>query len=263
MRAKPAMVAVLAAIAATFVAVLVGCAGSARQAGPSPTPTQPQPNGLPVVRPPHPGGPYPFGTAQAKAPPTVNGRAPVIRRIPTDKRYVFITIDDGEIRDPNALELIRRSGLRPTMFLLQAYVAGNVDYFRQIRDETGADIEDHTMTHPNLRGRPYAFQRKEICDNADAETAEFGHRPTLFRPPYGNYDTNTELAAASCGMKAVVLWTAAVNDGVVQFQRSDHLNPGDIVLMHFRTTFVADYTAFLDRARRDDLTPVPLPDFLT
>lgn len=63
-------------------------------------------------------------------------------------------------------------------------------------------------------------------------------------------------------MKAVVPWTAAVNDGVVQFQYGDRPRRGDIVLMHFRKTFVADFTAFLKRAKEDGLTPVPLEDFL-
>lgn len=243
------------------VAVAVGCgepaAGPNRATAPpvttttsttSPTQTQPEP--------------YRFGDVQAKAPPTVDGMAPVVRKIHTDKRYVFITIDDGDIKDPNALELIKKSGARPTLFLAQKFVTGHEDYFRAIRDATGADIQDHTVLHPNLRGKPYAMQHKEICDNADAETTEFGRRPTLFRPPYGNYDATTQKAAADCGMRAIVLWTAAVNDGVVQFQQGDHLNPGDIVLMHFRKTFVEDYTAFLERAKRDNLVPVPLADFL-
>jgi hypothetical protein len=63
-------------------------------------------------------------------------------------------------------------------------------------------------------------------------------------------------------MKAVVLWTAAVNDGVVQFQVGDKLKAGDIVLMHFRHTFAADFQAFLNRAKQDGLTVVPLTDFL-
>lgn len=247
--------------------VLAGCAAHANQGSPAapstvarPGPGDPSPSS--GTLPARPGDPYHFGDVQAKAPPTVDGKAPVVRKIHTDKRYVFITIDDGEIKDPHALDLIRNSGFRPTLFLAQRYVVGNADYFKHIRDDGGATIEDHTINHPNLRGRPYAFQRKEICENADAETAEFGIRPTIFRPPYGNYDTNTEKAAADCGMKAIVLWTAAVNDGVVQFQQGDHLNPGDIVLMHFRTTFVADYSAFVARAKQDGLTPVPLIDFL-
>ncbi|HEV8555415.1 MAG TPA: polysaccharide deacetylase family protein [Actinophytocola sp.] len=244
--------------------MLAGCGGSDGQQEPvkptESTTAAPQPSApVPIT---HSEAPYQFGDVQAKAPPIVDGRAPVIRRIPTDKPYVFITIDDGEIKDPNALSLITQSGFRPTMFLAQKFVAGEAAYFRDIRDQTGADIEDHTVNHPNLRGKPYAFQRKEICDDADAEAAEFGRRPVLFRPPYGNWDTNTQKAAADCGMRAVVLWTAAVNNGVVQFQEGDHLKAGDIVLMHFRTTFVQDYTAFVERARRDGLTAVPLPDFL-
>jgi peptidoglycan/xylan/chitin deacetylase (PgdA/CDA1 family) len=254
-----AKLALFGALAAA-VAVAVGC-GQATQSPTSPTGPQ-QPSGPSTSSQGSRPEPYHFGDVQAKAPPTVDGKAPVVRSIPTDKRYVFITIDDGDIKDPNALELIRKSGARPTLFLAQKFVTGHEDYFRKIRDETGADIQDHTINHPNLRGKPYDVQRKEICGNSDAENTEFGRRPTIFRPPYGNYDTNTQKAATDCGIRVIVLWTAAVNDGVVQFQRGDHLNPGDIVLMHFRKTFVADYSAFVDRAQRDGLTPVPLADFL-
>lgn len=256
LRAKLALCCALAAA----IAVAVGC-GEPGQAPTAPNPaTAPDTTTTtPSATPPE---PYRFGEVQAKAPPIVDGLAPIVRKIPTDKRYVFITIDDGEIKDPNALELIKKSGARPTLFLAQKFVTGQADYFRAIQDQAGADIQDHSVNHPNLRGKPYPFQRNEICGNADAENAEFGHRPTLFRPPYGNHDVNTQRAAADCGMRVIVLWTAAVNDGVVQFQQGDHLNPGDIVLMHFRTTFVADYTAFVERAKRDGLTPVPLADFL-
>lgn len=255
-----AKLALLGALAAA-VAVVTGCgdpsAGPAATGQPRPTAPATTGSGRPDAR-----QPYHFGDLQAKAPPVVNGMAPIVRKIPNDKRYVFLTIDDGEIKDPHALELIGSSGAHPTLFLAWKFAAIDTDYFRRLRDEAGATIEDHTINHPNLRGKPYAVQRKEICDNADAEAAAYGHRPTIFRPPYGNYDANTQRAAADCGMRVIVLWTAAVNDGVVQFQQGDHLNPGDIVLMHFRKTFVEDYTAFVERAKRDGLTPVPLIDFL-
>lgn len=255
---------------AVVVALVVGCGEPDQRSGPvqststaSPQPTVTTSTTTVTSAPSAAGHPYRFGDVQATAPPTVEGKAPVVRRIPTDKRYVFITIDDGEVQEPSALELITKSEAMPTMFLTHRFVDGHQDYFRSIRDETRVDIQNHTMNHPNLRGKPYALQRKEICDNADSQAVEFGRRPTLFRPPYGNYDVNTQKAAADCGMKALVLWTAAVNDGVVQYQQGDHLNPGDIVLMHFRHTFVADYSAFVERAKRDGLVAVPLPDFLS
>jgi peptidoglycan/xylan/chitin deacetylase (PgdA/CDA1 family) len=207
--------------------------------------------------------PYPFGTPQAKVPATVGGKAPIVRRIDTTKPYVFITIDDGAVQDPHALQLIKDSGAWPTLFLNNQYVHGHENYFRRLQDQDHLVIGNHTVNHPDLITLSYAAQKKEICDDSDAFAKAFGQRPTLFRPPFGDFNADTQRAAADCGLKAVILWTASVNDGVVQFQGGNKLKPGDIVLMHFRKTFVEDYTAFLKRAKQDGLVPVPLPDFLS
>jgi peptidoglycan/xylan/chitin deacetylase (PgdA/CDA1 family) len=226
-----------------------------------PPPTAvPGPNGttIPVFQP-----PYAFGTPQALVPPTTEGLAPVVRRIETTKPYVFITIDDGAVRHPVALELMRSSGVRPTLFLNTKYVEGHDDYFKPLKEQAQLSVQAHTATHPNLQGKPYEAQKQEICGNLDFLAHDFGARPKLFRPPFGNYDRTTRKAATDCGVNAMVLWTASVNDGVVQFQAGNKLNAGDIVLMHFRNTFVDDYLAFLNRARQDGLTPVVLDDFLS
>jgi peptidoglycan/xylan/chitin deacetylase (PgdA/CDA1 family) len=244
-------------VAAVGLLALSGCSSSAAP------PSQSQPNPAAGAAPtPGPGAPYPFGTVQAKAPAIADGKVGVVRRITTDKPYVFITMDDGAVKDPSALEEIQRSGGHPVLFLNQRYVKGHEAYFKSILDTTGAVLGDHTVNHPNLKGKPLAFQQKEICEDADDFKTELGVRPTLFRPPFGNYDQNTLQAAALCGMRVTVLWSAAVNDGQVQFQAGDKLRPGDIVLMHFRKTFKEDYEAFLARAKKDGLTPVPLADFL-
>jgi peptidoglycan/xylan/chitin deacetylase (PgdA/CDA1 family) len=207
--------------------------------------------------------PYSFGTPQAVVPPIADGLAPVVRRVETDKPYVFITIDDGAVRHQQALDLLRLSGVRPTLFLNTRYVEGHNDYFKPFQTQVKASVQAHTTTHLNLSGKPYETQKQEICGNADFLAAGFGVRPTLFRPPFGSYDRTTRKAAADCGMTALVLWTAAVNDGVVQFQAGAKLAAGDIVLMHFRDSFADDFLAFLNRARQDGLTPVVLDDFLS
>jgi len=248
----------------TGLAAVVLALAACSSPSPAPEPDQPdQPNPAPGAAPsPAFPAPYPFGTVQQKAPAIAYGQVPLVRRITTDKPYVFITMDDGAVKDPDALKLIQQSGTHPVLFLNQKYVKGHEAYFRAILDATGATLGDHTVNHPNLKGKPFEFQRKEICDDADDFQAGLGVRPVLFRPPFGNYDANTLRAAAACGMRVSVLWTAAVNDGHVQFQVGDKLRPGDIVLMHFRKTFVQDYTAFLEQAKKDGVTPVPLADFL-
>ena len=252
------VVVVLAALTVT------ACSATPTPRAPSPSQPNPVAGGAlpPAFTPPVFTPPYPFGVVQQKAPPVTDGSVPVIRRIPTDKPYVFITVDDGAVADPNAQRLIQQSGGHLMLFLNQKYVKGREAYFKAIMDSTGSVLGDHTVDHPNLRGKPFDFQRQEICGDADDLRHALGQRPTLFRPPFGLYDATTLKAAASCGMRAAVLWSAAVNDGVVQFQAGTKLRPGDIVLMHFRKTFTADYTAFVQQAKKDGLIPVPLPDFL-
>ncbi|MEV6243662.1 polysaccharide deacetylase family protein [Lentzea sp. NPDC051838] len=250
-------------LAAAFVLVagLVSCGETpdAQPSGPVLTTSSPAPTTTTTERPKRMfEPPYAYGTVQAHAPATVDGMVPVVTHIPMDKPYVFITIDDGAVQHPKAQELMINAGIWPSLFLNTKYAEGHKDYFKQLP----ATIHSHTSNHPNLQGKPFEFQKQEICGNADFLAAEYGKRPTLFRPPFGNYDATTRKAAASCGFKALVNWTAAVNDGRVQFQMGDKLKPGDIVLMHFRTTFVEDFTAFLNRAKQDGLTPVPLEDFL-
>ncbi|WP_235922194.1 polysaccharide deacetylase family protein [Lentzea tibetensis] len=241
------------------MAILVSCAREPEPRAPvlttaPPTTTTTTSAPPPVMFPP----PYAYGTVQATAPPITGGLVPVVNRIATDKPYVFITIDDGAIKHPAAAEMMRKAGIRPSLFLNTKYIEGQRDYFKALP----VTVHSHTSTHPNLSGKGYDFQKNEICGNADFITGEYGKRPTLFRPPFGNHDNTTRKAAADCGFKALVMWTAAVNDGRVQFQAGDKLNRGDIVLMHFRTTFAEDFQAFLDRAKADGLTPVPLEDFL-
>lgn len=205
---------------------------------------------------PEPPGPHLFATPSQQAPPTVDGLAPVVRRVATSKPYVFLTIDDGEVRDPLAPALMK--GTHPTLFLNTKHVRADPAYFRAIPAAHGS----HTVTHPDLRGWRYSAQHREICGDADAAEKTFGTRPTLFRPPYGFYDDTTLRVAADCGMKAVVMWSASITDGVVHVEDGDRLRPGDIVLMHFTKTFAADYRAFVRQVLADGLTAMPLTDFL-
>ncbi|GHF59968.1 chitooligosaccharide deacetylase [Amycolatopsis bartoniae] len=208
-----------------------------------------------------PGTPYPFGEVQQHAAPVTGGKVPQVSRIAVDKPYVFLTIDDGAVQQPDAPRLLRESGVHPVLFLNEIYVRGHEDYFRQIL-AAGATLGDHTVDHADLRGKSLAFQQKEICDDADDLQRSLGVRPVFFRPPFGSWDGNTLKAAANCGMRVSVLWTASLNDGRVDFQEGKHLRAGDIVLMHFRKTFVEDFAAFTRQSQVDGLTPVPLADFL-
>lgn len=182
-------------------------------------PLLPPPPAPPAVKPVHTGGP----------------QIPVVSRIPTTQKIVFVTFDDGAEKDPRFVDMMRDLRIPFTMFLTDAIIKNDYGYFRPLQ-ALGNSIEDHTLTHPDLRTRSLAQQRTEICDQQTRLTHEYGTRPGLFRPPYGAYDTATRTAAQSCGgLRAIILWRESMQIKKVAFQDpGKRFHPGDIILAHFR-----------------------------
>ncbi len=182
---------------------------------------------------------------------------PVISRVPVRSRIVFITVDDGWEKDPSFTRLVRDRHIPLTLFLTNAAVKDDYGYFRGLQ-RAGALIEDHTMTHPDMRKLSYARQREEICGAAGVYAREYGTRPTLFRAPYGATGTDTLRAARDCGMKAVFFWREVVTGGRIAYQVPGGLHPGDVILVHFRPNMTADFERMLRAIGKQGFTPAPL-----
>ena len=181
--------------------------------------------------------------------------------IPTTQKVAFITIDDGFTKDPKFIDVLRESHVRVTLFLEINAIKDNPEYFRQL-EAAGAVIEAHTISHPELIGTSYDFQKHEICGSADQLAALYGRRPLLFRPPYGDKDATTLRVVHDCGMKAAFFWKETINAGIVRFQVGSKVQPGDIMLMHFRPTVVQDFIAGLQAIKDAGLTPALLEDYV-
>lgn len=195
-------------------------------------------------------------------PPIENGMVPVLTKIPTEQKVVFLTIDDGAIKRESDLKLLESSGVKASLFLAHSFIAGQADFYKSYTD-AGHLIEDHTMTHNlDFIHLSYAEVKAEICGMADFEEAQYGRRPVFFRPPGGPYTNAIRQAVAECGMKAVVDWEAKANGGGMDYQVGASLRPGDIVLMHFRPEFPADLKAFLTAQKAAGLKVVLLEDYL-
>ncbi|USQ83025.1 polysaccharide deacetylase family protein [Streptomyces phaeoluteigriseus] len=154
---------------------------------------------------------------------------PVVDRIPTRDKVVFLTYDDGAERDPRFVDMVRELRLPVSMFLTDSVAGPGYAHFARLRS-VGAGLQNHTLDHAALRGLPYAGQRAEICGQQNKLKSRFGLRPRLFRPPYGAYDTTTLRAAADCGITAVVLWRASMGPTELTYTHGSHrLRSGDIV----------------------------------
>jgi peptidoglycan/xylan/chitin deacetylase (PgdA/CDA1 family) len=205
-----------------------------------------------------------FGPPPTPVPVDVDAgtSSPLWFKVPTTQPVAFLTIDDGALQHPMALPLLKASGIRVTLFLTLNYAKANPAYFKALQD-AGAVIENHTIDHASLKGKSYDFQKHEICYTADKFAEMFGRRPTLFRPPYGDYDATTLQVARECGQKVVFYWTETVDKGKVRYQSDNHtIQPGHIVLMHFRPAYGDDFTAALIRMKASGVTPALLEDYV-
>jgi peptidoglycan/xylan/chitin deacetylase (PgdA/CDA1 family) len=191
----------------------------------------------------------------------VGPEAAWLTHVPTGQPVAFLTIDDGWIKRPEAITLLKAAHVPVTLFLTINAIRDDPGYFRQLQAD-GAVIEAHTITHTSLPGRSYDFQRREVCGSADQLGQLYGRRPVLFRPPFGNKDATTLRVVHDCGMKAAFYWKETVDKGIVRYQEGHQVRPGDIILMHFRPAFAADFLAALQAIHDAGLTPALLEDYI-
>ncbi|MCB5182533.1 polysaccharide deacetylase family protein [Streptomyces antimicrobicus] len=179
----------------------------------------------------------PRPAARPNLPHAGPGKVPVVDRIPlpAGEKTVFLTFDDGAEKDPEFLRMAADLKLPISMFLTDSVASSDYGHFQKLRDTgAGSVVNNHTLTHPNLRTLPYAAQKKELCGQQDRLQQRFGERPRLFRPPYGNYNDDTLRAASECGVSALVLWKVSMQINNFQYAEGGALRPGDIILAHFR-----------------------------
>lgn len=196
-------------------------------------------------------------------PPMQGGLAPVITRIPTKHPVVFLTIDDGAVKSPDSVRLLAESDVPASLFLTSNTVRDNPGFFKPFMEQ-GSLVENHTVSHNVNMATQWGYQRQldDIVGMQDFAVQQYGRTPTLFRPPGGAYSTAMRQAVAAAGLKAIVTWEAKANAGRMDYQYGNALRPGDIVLMHFRTEFAADFAAFRAAQLAAGLEVVLLEEFL-
>ncbi|MEV7399520.1 polysaccharide deacetylase family protein [Streptomyces sp. NPDC091267] len=159
---------------------------------------------------------------------------PVFTTVPTKQKVVFLTMDDGDDKDPELLRMMSELSIPYSAFLSDYLVRDNYAYFKDAQSR-GVTLNNHTLNHRYMPGLSYAEQKQEICDQQDIIEKQYGERPRLFRPPYGNYNGDTLRIAKSCGITAVPLWAAEAFPDHMEWREEDRdLHPGDIILTHFR-----------------------------
>lgn len=248
-------------VAAAALLPLAGCGGRPvapagatppRAAAPAATPSKPPIttwNGLAMLPPP----PVP----KVKPLKLPAGRATLFRQVPTEDKVVFITIDDGWTKDPKFAQMVKDLNIPISVFLTNDAIKDDYGYFKRFQ-ETGVALQNHTMTHPNLKKLSAAAQRREICGPQSIYQRQYGAAPKLFRPPFGNYNATTLKVAGECGLRGVVLWGATLPGSDLY----GPVKPGQIILTHFRKKLVPHFIDMVKGIQAKGYRVARLEDYL-
>ena len=103
--------------------------------------------------------------------------------------------------------------------------------------DAGHEIENHSSTHPHLPQCSSEQIRQELEDCNRKIEAITGVRPTLFRPPFGEYDDHVITTVRAMGIEPIQWDVDSLDwkdyDAATITQRvTEKVGPGSIVLFH-------------------------------
>jgi peptidoglycan/xylan/chitin deacetylase (PgdA/CDA1 family) len=147
-----------------------------------------------------------------------------------------VTIDDGIDKDPAFIQMTKDVGIPLTISLADTLIRDDYAYFEKLKETGFVSMQNHTVNHPlSMPSLSYQQQLDEIAGQQAKLEQEYGAKPYIFRPPGGNYDSTTREATRAAGLKGMMLWKETMQIDDMEYQTSDrHLQPGDIILCHFR-----------------------------
>ncbi|WP_261386956.1 polysaccharide deacetylase family protein [Streptomyces sp. BK340] len=195
---------------------------------------------------------------------STTGSVPILRRVPTRQKVVFITVDDGMEKDAKFLEMLQDLKTPITMFLANDAIKSDYGYFKRLQ-QMGNQIQNHTLHHPVISALPLSRQKEEVCGAQKAFTEQYGTPPLFFRPPYGVYNDNTVVAVNECGPRAIICWTEYMRITKLRYQEADKkLRPGDIILTHFlgSEAMTGMFRSLLKQVQQQGFSVARLEDYI-
>lgn len=160
---------------------------------------------------------------------TFSNNQTVFSKGSNNHKTIALSFDDGPHPQytNEILDILKEYNIKATFFVLGLHAESYPDIIlRQI--EEGHEIGNHSYSHINMK----KATKKEIIDEYD-KTQKIVYsisnvKPTLFRPPYGNYNSQV-VEVVSSDDSTIVLWTF--------YQDSkDWSNPGVEVIVNTTVT---------------------------
>ena len=175
--------------------------------------------------------------------PAAVGASASTRQLPIycvqrDQKMVAISFDAawGNEDTQQLIDILARYDVKATFFVVGEWVDKYPESVKALHD-AGHEVMNHSNSHAHMS----KLSREEIVADVEACNdkieAVTGVRPTLIRPPYGEYDDNVITSIRSIGMEPIQ-WDVDSLDWKdlsapeITKRVTSKVQPGSIVLFH-------------------------------
>ena len=189
--------------------------------------------------------------------------------VKTDKKQIAISFDAawGNEDTQQLIDILDRYRVKATFFVVGDWVDRYPESVKALH-EAGHEVMNHSDSHahlPQLSAQEIAADLNACNDKTQAVT---GVRPTLMRPPYGDYDDNSIRAIRSLGMEPIQ-WDVDSLDwkdlaaGEITARVTSRVCPGSIVLFHNAAKHTPEaLPAILEQLLAQGYTFVPISQLI-
>lgn len=173
----------------------------------------------------------------------------------------------GGSQTKEILDILDEYGVKATFFLVGLWVDKYPELVKEIHDR-GHEIGNHSDSHPHMSQLTESQIVKELDGVSDKIEAITGVRPTLFRPPYGDYNNRVVTVSRAQNYECVqwsidsLDWKNRGVDDLVK-RATTGVKKGDIVLFHNDSQYITQaLRAVLDAYQRQGLKLIPVGEIL-
>jgi polysaccharide deacetylase family sporulation protein PdaB len=161
-----------------------------------------------------------------------------IYSVETEEPKIAISFDAswGSERTESLLKILDQYHVKTTFFLVNLWLDKYPLLAKSIMAK-GHEIGMHSTTHPDFAKLSKQQMQNEIVQNYEKIVEVTGHRPILFRPPFGSYNNTLLELTDSLGMYCIQ-WDVDsldwrdISDSEIYNRVTSKVKNGSIVLFH-------------------------------
>lgn len=198
-----------------------------------------------------------------------NDRILPIYCVDTQKKRVAISFDAawGDQYTDGILEILEKYNVKATFFLVGFWVDKYPDEVKRIY-EKGHDVENHSTTHPHMSKLSTEQINQELNTTGDKIQKITGKKPTLFRPPFGDYNNRLIETAKENGYYTIqwdvdsLDWKELGSQPVVD-RVTRNAKKGSVILFHNNAKYVLEYLPLvIERLQKEGYEIVPISQLI-